>query len=807
MSSEELTHSETPLNGLPLDTEGRPISPSRLRRAMRLNIAVGMGGMAWYAVCAPQAILLVFFKNHVGASDVQLGLLAALATLAAPFNLLSIFIYGNLRTRKTFWAAAAAIHRLFAFVLAWAAIYMGRGGEHDLASKIILGTAAASWILVTTGSSAWWSWLADLVPENIRATFFGRRSAIIGLVNMVWVFAVTASLDALGFLNIFYVYAAIFIVAGLAGVADILVHCLIPEPARHPDEPKVGWQEFTAPLRNRNFIGFSLAIGLWGFATEVFSPFIWPHVTASPVTEQGVGAPQTWMGICTVISQLAGIATVTAWGVVMDRFGRKPAVLLGCLWVVMRITYLLMTPGNYMFLLPIMALGIGVLSPGYNTGVSQLMLTLTPQRNRTAYVAWHSATVGILAAGGPLAGGFVKQALEGWTGSVAGFSVSGFHVVGVASLALCALAYLTLTRIREGQEKPFGFMAARLFTPGILRTFMSLGTISFAPSSERAARALRSLDGSSSHLALADAILRLDDPDPAVREEAARALGRIGSADAAGALIERLKDPNSTIRPEIARALGQIADPRAVAPLIECLSSPSEELQEACTQALGRIGGHESVQRLRSLLDERRAERVIVTGAEAVSLHGVIEAAWEILPHMHRTSNPVLRRQLAIAMGNLLGRPGEFYQYLTGEQAREGALLGRLFRAARRTLGQLRRTAAEADLHADAVEVLTDDLSRVRGLIEGQSYRAAVEGLYRVTRRFVQTVVGREGPDDVLMDYAFGWDFKLGLGMWFVTEVKQRMGQVGDPELLHANALLALYFLSAYRLPTGQPGA
>jgi hypothetical protein len=44
-------------------------------------------------------------------------------------------------------------------------------------------------------------------------------------------------------------------------------------------------------------------------------------------------------------------------------------------------------------------------------------------------------------------------------------------------------------------------------------------------------------------------------------------------------------------------------------------------------------------------------------------------------------------------------------------------------------------------------------------------------------------------------------DTRLGLGFWFVIEVKRRMGETADAELLHTDALLALYFLSAYRLP------
>jgi hypothetical protein len=614
---------------------------------------------------------------------------------------------------------------------------------------------------------------------------------------------------------VFWTYAAVFAVSGVVGVADILIHALIPEPRKRPDEARTGWADFWQPVRDWNFLGFSVAIGLWTFAVSVLGPFVAPYITA----KHEIGAPNTWLGITSAVTQVTWIVTVAPWGLVMDRFGRKPAVLLGALHpLVAWVGYFFLTTGNYMYILPLGALVAGVLGPGYWNGAAMLMLTLTPPRNRTAFIAWHSTLAGLVAAGGSLAGGALGDALAHVRAPLpGGLTMKAFHVVALVSMALLAVSLLLLARIREGRERPVGYVASRLANPGIFRTFMNIGVITGPSGPRRAARALRTMDGASGDLAILDVIGRLDDPDAEVREEAARALGRMRAADAAAALIERLADPHSTIRPQAARALGRIGDGRAVPALIEGLASPSEELQDACAQALGEIGGRPSVQRLRRLLGEDRAERVLVAGAEAVSRHGIVEAAWEILPRMHETPNPVLRRQLAIAMGNLLGRPGEFYQFLTGERAREGARLGRLVRGARRTVQSVGPTAPD-DPAADAARhELLEELDRVRGLLEGQSYRAAVEGLYEIVGRLARLLVERSGrtrrtgaplppatPDEVILDYAFARDVRLGLGLWFVTEAKHRMGRASDPELLQIDALLALYFLSVYR-PLARP--
>jgi HEAT repeat protein len=559
---------------------------------------------------------------------------------------------------------------------------------------------------------------------------------------------------------------------------------------------------------------------------------------------------------------------------------------------------------------------VGILAAAFWDGGAQLMLTLTPQKNRNAYLAWHMAAVGLIAAGGSKLGGWLSDALAGfhcelWTG----FSMGAFHVVVLASFVLTILSVLVLLRIREGREKPVGYVISRVFTPGIFRSFANLATITAPTDPKHAARALRTMDGASSHLAVAEMVSRLKDPDLEVREEAARALGRIGTPDpkAVEALVEQLGDPastirsdaayalgrigdpravptlveamksgsedlqdacaralemirqpwhsthnlralrtveadsrdmtvaqivprldhpeqevreeaaralgrtgspeafdalvahlrnvESTIRPDTARALGRLGDLRAIPALVECIRTAPEELQDACARALGDIGGRVSVRHLLRLLGENRPERVIAASAEAVSKLGVLEAAWEILPRMHDTRNPVLRGQLAVAMGNILGGPGRFYYVLTGETSQQGSRLGKLVRGARQAIGSIRRALPRKSRQRQALDALEKDLDRIRALMESQQFREAIGGLHDLIRQLVLVVIDRDCSDEMALEYALARDAEFGLGFWFIREVRQRMTDATDPALLHIDALLALYFLSTYRLP------
>jgi HEAT repeat protein len=80
------------------------------------------------------------------------------------------------------------------------------------------------------------------------------------------------------------------------------------------------------------------------------------------------------------------------------------------------------------------------------------------------------------------------------------------------------------------------------------------------------------------------------DKDPAIRQEAIRALGQIGP-DAVLPLCKALEDPNSNVRMSAADALGRIGEDAkgAVAALNEALKDPDRNVRRHAAFALGII--------------------------------------------------------------------------------------------------------------------------------------------------------------------------------------------------------------------------
>ncbi len=797
----------------PFAAAAETLTPTQSRRAMNLNIALGSLATMWSAVAAPGVVLNPFFMNHLGATGGELGLLTAAIQIASVFNLLSIIVYARIGRVKAFWIATTMVQRLYGFVPAAVAFAAWRGGARASGVLAITVGVAIGWSLAHLSVSGWYTWVTGYVPEKTRATFFGRRSAVLNTVSVVWITAVTVLIDQFEGRTLYLAYFWIFLVAGVAGVADVALAALIPEPRRTAEAggaatgaaakpPGFSWQDFTEPVRNRNFLRFALSIALFGFSINVLSPFIAPYLTAP----DGIGAPNAWLGIMNAITQLAVAATATGWGMLADRFGRKPVVLLGALYPLAWAAYFFLTPNNYVFILPVAALGVGLLAPGINSGAEQLMLTLATARNRTAYVAWYVAIAGSAPAAGALAGGMMRDRLQGFAFPLGPITVGGFQVMTLVCFVLVLATILFLARIREGREKPVAFVLAQLATPSVFRTFLNIGVLGRPEASDRVARALRTTEAASGAIALSDIVHRLDDPDAEVREEAARALGRIGSADAVDALLRHLTDPFSAIRPAAARALGRIGDPRAVEPLVASLADRSEELQEACCQALGRMGVHGALRPLLGLLAEERSDRVAAAAGDAMSRLGAFEAALDLLPRMHATGSRGLRRQFAIALGNLLGKPGAFYSYLTGDRASRAAALQRFLTEGQRNVAAILDTAPESFESSNTRESITGSMRGLREAVETLDHARIAQRVHETVLGACRLLSGHDLPEDEALGFAFLHSARLGLGLWFAGEVRLQSDAARGPsampaaaELLEIEAALGVYFLASYQ--------
>jgi hypothetical protein len=437
-----------------------------------------------------------------------------------------------------------------------------------------------------------------------------------------------------------------------------------------------------------------------------------------------------------------------------------------------------------------------------------MMLSLSPNKNRIAFVAWYMTIVGVVSAGGSVVGGFLLDALSPLSIQVGPLRFVDFHFVQFLSIAMVVLSAFIISRVREGRERPIGFVVGRVANFGIIRTYAYLDDLATSPDPGRAEQALRSIEAETGDLALDEILARLDDPYPEIREEAARALGRIGSPLAEEALIERLQDQSSTLRIAVARALGKIRDLRAVEPLATTLrGTKSEELQEACVQALGDIGGDRAAEEILEFHRRTPSDRLRASASDAASRLGIFEAARDIFPRMVEGRTQSLRRQYAIALGNLLGTPGDFYRYVSGSESgkleRTSKLFGRLqsnMQATSRRIGRQSRRLQKSK------EIAHDTLSArsILEKLESGREREALRDSVTYAEELLFDIFGRKAQDAELIEMAFRVEQKLGAFTWLLSEIRPRLDSeagfdhsANPAEVQRLLVLLIVYFLTS----------
>lgn len=717
-----------------IGTDGRRITRRAIQRGLRINIVAGAFGMMWAA--AAMGMTTTLFMEALGASGVMIGMIVTIQQVAMFMQIPAAYFAERLSTRKRFWAWCVIPQRILWIVPALLPYVIRR--DPSLVAWSMLGVVAVSSILTFTGSASWHSWMADFIPEQIRGRFWGLRQSVtmvayllgIGISGWILDRFANSGTPAPSFLG----FSIVFVLAALVGTADIIVHLWVPEPRPTHSNAAVGLlPRLLAPLKQRDFLWTTLAFGAWAFAVGLVGSFSIIYL------KRTFSASYSHIALITISASVGAAISGLLWGRIMDAVGGRAlggvmlsvAPLFGAVWFFVRnvgVDLNLPAMGAVTVPQPILLLAVVNLFAGafyHGVVLSQFSMTaaLAPREGRTMAMAVHWTLVGAIAATGPLLGGRIMDFFEARSISLTfptGTQFSFIHsLVLVQVVVIWAVALPLLMRVRKGT----GDASVRLLISNPLRTVGTLQnmlTVGTAITSRQRAEVVRRIGASRSALALTELIRRLDDPAAEVREEAALALGQIGTSEAITALIDRLNDPESDLGPQIARGLRTSKDPEAVDTLVRQLQQNDRETQAECARALGEIGDPRATEALLALLRKSDDSKLVTASSEALAQLGSIAAIHDILPRMKTTRNPVLKRSLAVAVGDLLAGRQSFYKCLIEEEETPSAYVVRGLERLRRSV---RSNMVRNDI--EAYRQMVDNVNRLEEAYEEENYAEA----------------------------------------------------------------------------------
>lgn len=427
-------------------------------RGQRAMIAEGLFSRAMEGVTG--GVILAGFAIALGATDLEIGLVAAIPFLAQVAHVFGVALLARFSDRRAVavWAAVAA-RVLFLAMAAVPFVSLPVRPIHALI-PLLLGYAT----LATFGGGAWQVWVRELVPRERLGSYFGRRMMILSAVGLVVVLAAGQFVERwpgdplLGF-------SILFATGALLGLSSAAILSRAPSrPSAQRPVADIGAM-LRRPFEDRNYRKVLVFLGAWGFAANVALPFL--SVVLLRQLGYGVGV----VTMLAALSQIANIAGLRLWAPLTDRFGNKPILGLAGSVFLVGMTVWTLTPkeasaGTLVAAGVVHAL-LGFAIAGLDIASNGLVMKLAKEDDAPAYLASASVVKALATGVAPLLAGLAATFLASRTFSVrlswaapsgesavTALRFTGHDFLFLASVVLCLYALHRLLAFHEEGEAP-----------------------------------------------------------------------------------------------------------------------------------------------------------------------------------------------------------------------------------------------------------------------------------------------------------------------------------------------------------------
>jgi len=469
----------------------RPISKKEMQLSLRNTTLAGAFGIFFFMIVQNGPIPLLLEK--LGAGGIAIGLTATLFQLGLLIQIPAAFFTERLASRKLFWAATSITARLF---MAIPGIYLLLF-PHQQSTNVWLTLGAIGFFsfIAQTSMPSWYSWMADLVPDSMRASFWSKRQGIV-------LVAAAASVALTGwFLDLFPETAVagfgwLLVFASVMGVLDIVIHWHVAEPPPVPPNRTLSVaNRILQPLKSRDFRYFTFAMCTWFFAVGVFAPFLNVYLKAT------FGITYTHLSTIQLTGMFSSVVASFVGGRLIDQMGLRTyglamvlaAPVFSIAWFFLNGDTTGLLPILGVVPQPVMILCISsLIGGGVYAAVGMLQLNLlsalAPKEGRTMAMAVHWSLIGLLGSAGPIVGGCIKDYVTTHPFDFhlyAGTRFSYFHVLLILHGLLTwfvMLPFLFRIQKKDG-EWPLKQAVADIFILTPLRTVRNAYTFNLALSS------------------------------------------------------------------------------------------------------------------------------------------------------------------------------------------------------------------------------------------------------------------------------------------------------------------------------------
>ncbi|MGX5689575.1 MFS transporter [Arcticibacter tournemirensis] len=465
------------------------LSEAEVQKGLKLVVAEGLATESMVAFTG--GAFLVAMALHMGASNFQLGVLAALPTFSSVFQLVSIWLVQKFASRRVI-AVVSNLFARFPLVVIGLLPLLFTGGT---SVKVLIFLLFFHYYLGSIAGASWNSWMKDLIPSKQLGTYFSHRSRLTQSLSVILSLLIALSLD---YIKLHYpqyemiAYSVMFLIGGCFGMLSVYLLAKTPEPASLLINENIA-KLLERPLKDKNFRSLLKFNGLWAFSLNLATPFFSVYMLKT------IGLPLSYIICLGILCQISSIFSIKMWGRYSDRFSNKTIInICAPIYILCIISwaFVSMAPSMLLILcfLAVINLVTGFSTAGANLAISNISIKLAPKEEAIVYLTVKNMTIALFSAIAPMIGGlmadfFSSHQLTGgfsWKGdghtSLFNFvNLQGWNFFFIIGGLFAMISLKLLSEVREkgevGKDKVVVYMHAR-FRKNIRREVKRVGNYS-----------------------------------------------------------------------------------------------------------------------------------------------------------------------------------------------------------------------------------------------------------------------------------------------------------------------------------------
>jgi MFS family permease len=458
-----------------IQSQNQRISKNDIRKSLKASTADGVFAAVFDITTT--GILLSNFLVELGANTVQIGMLSSIPMLVNLLQPLGAYLSERTDSRHTYclWTHGAARFVWLVLAIAIGAASWGWGDlqNHQLVVLTLL-IILASHVLSALGNASWLSWMAMLVPRQLRGRYFGVRNSFASFTILLYV-PIAGLIVSFWPGGVIQGYGLVLILGLLAGVASLACQFLKADinPKSHncaevksfsrnkasdnlqkEETSKNNNPNLNQPpsmWKDSNFLIFLAYFSLWMFAFNLSTPFFNLYMLDT------LNLDVSWVSVYGSFQAGAGMLMLIVWGKLADKVGNRTILFLvgilvaviPLLWVGIGVDTL-----SIWLWLPLLHILIGGSTAAIELCSNNIQISIAPVRMQSVYFATAAAAAGASGAIGTTIGGFMAE--NAFVGGLSGlFMMSvGFRLIALVPLIFVQEARRqSLTKIFQGFRK------------------------------------------------------------------------------------------------------------------------------------------------------------------------------------------------------------------------------------------------------------------------------------------------------------------------------------------------------------------